>query len=154
MFLKAYNILMGDRERIIEDCEEMREIVFNCTELEGKIATLNEEIDIIAGLVDQCVRENATSPQSQAEYADKYNRLVKRYEKAVEKLKAAQAERESKLERERELRIFISVLKEQPMVLEKWSDEIWISLIDIAQVMRDGSVIFTFKNGVSIEVED
>ena len=144
---------MGDRERVIEDCEEIRELVFNCTELDGKIASLNEEIEVIAGLVDQCVRENASSPQSQTEYADKYNRLVKRYEKAVEKLKAAQAERESKLERERELRIFFSVLKEQPLVLEEWSDEIWISLIDIAKVMRDESVIFTFKNSVSIEVK-
>ena len=153
MFLKAYNLLMGDRERIIEDCEEMRMLIFDCTELDNKIAALNEEIEVIAGLVDQCVRENASSAQSQEEYADKYNRLVKRYEKAVEKLKAAQAERENKLERERELRIFVAALKEQPLVLGEWSDEIWISLIDVAKVMRDGSVIFTFKNGVSIEVE-
>ena len=152
MFLKAYNILMGDRERIIADCEEMREIVFNCTELDSNIASLNEEIDVIAGLVDQCVRENASSAQSQTEYADKYNRLVKRYEKAVEKLKEAQAERESKLERERELRIFISVLKKQPLVLEKWSDEIWISFVELGTVHKDGSIAFLFKNGTSINV--
>ena len=152
MFLKAYNQLMGDRDRVIEDCEEMRALVFDCTELDNKIATLNEEIEVIAGLVDQCVRENATTTQSQDEYADKYNRLVKRYEKAVEKLKVAQAERESKLERERELRIFISVLKEQPLVLEKWSDDLWVSLVESGTVHKDGSITFLFKNGASIHV--
>lgn len=153
MFLKAYNQLMGDRERVIEDCGEMRALVFDCTELDNKIGALNEEIEVIAGLVDQCVRENATTTQSQEEYADKYNRLVKRYERVVGKLKTAQAEREGKLERERELRIFISVLKEQPLVLEQWSDDIWISLIETAKVTRGGSIIFTFKNGVSVEIE-
>ena len=152
MFLKAYNVLMGDRARVIEDCEEMRAIVFDCTELDNMIAALNEEIEVVAGLVDQCVRENALAPQSQEEYTDKYKRLEKRYDKAVGKLKTAQAERDSKLERERELRVFIAMIKEKPLILEEWSDDIWISLIESATVHKDGSITFLFKNGASIHV--
>ena len=53
------------------------------TELDAEIEALNEEIQVVAGLVSQCIKENATSQQSQEEYNKKYNRLVKRYEKAV-----------------------------------------------------------------------
>ena len=57
-----------------------------------------------------------------------------------------------KLERERELRVFIAMIKEKPMLLEEWSDDLWISLIESGTVHRDGSITFLFKNGASIHV--
>ena len=44
-------------------------------------------------MVSQCIKENATTQQSQEEYNKKYSRLVKRYEKAVERLNKATAKR-------------------------------------------------------------
>lgn len=117
MFLQAYNQLMGSREQVIKACEVMRTVVADCSQLDVEIDALNEEIQVVAELVSQCIKENATTQQSQEEYNKKYNRLVNRYEKAVERLNKATAERDNRMQRDRELRIFIGSIEKQPSSL-------------------------------------
>ena len=150
LFLKAYNRLMGTREQLIQACEVMRTIVNNCKKLDAEIETLNEEIQIVAELVNQCIKENATTKQSQMEYTRKYNRLVSRYEKAVVRLKDVTAEREKQNQRDRELGIFIASLKEKPLVIEEFDEELWICLLESATVHANGQVTFRFKDGTEI----
>ena len=152
MLRRAYNQLMGNRDQVIQACEVMREVVADCTALDAEIDALNEEIQVVAGLVNQCIKENATTQQSQEEYTKKYNRLVKRYEKAVERLNKATAEKESKMQRDRELGIFIGAIKEQPLVLETWDEGLWLTLLETATVHAGGRITFRFKDGTGIEV--
>ena len=152
MFLRAYTQLMGNRELVIQACEVMRSMVSDCSKLDAEIDALNEEIQVIAGLVNQCIKENAASQQSQEEYNAKYNRLVKRYEKAVDRLNKATAERESRSQRDRDLRIFIGAIKEQPLVLETWDEGLWLTLLETATVHADNRITFRFKDGTDIEV--
>lgn len=130
----------------------MRSVVADFTELDAEIEALNEEIQVVAGLVSQRIKENATSQQSQEEYNKKYNRLVKRYEKAVERLKTANTEKDSRMDRDRDLRIFIGSIEKQPLVLETWDEQLWISLLDTATVHSDNHIAFRFKDGTEIEV--
>ena len=152
MYLQAYNQLMGSRDELLASCEVMRQTVANCDALNAEIDALNEEIHVVAELVNQCVKENATKKQSQEEYLTKYNRLVRRYEKAVDKLNADMAEKESKLQRERELRIFIAELAKQPLVASEWNEELWISLLETATVYRDAHITFRFRDGTEIDI--
>ena len=66
---------------------------------------------------------DAASQQSKEVCNLKYNRLVKWYEKAVDRLKIIIAEREMRTQRDRDLRILISSIKEQPLVLETWDKD-------------------------------
>ncbi len=143
---------MGTREQVIKACEIMLSVVADCEKLNAEIDALNEEIQVVAELVNQCIKENATTQQSQEEYNKKYNRLVKRYEKAVDRLKKATAERESRTQRDCDLRIFISSIKEQPLVLETWDEGLWLTLLDTATVHADNRITFRFKDGTDIEV--
>lgn len=148
----AYNQLMAGRESLLATCEVMREAVSDCTELNAEIDSLNEEIQVVAEMVNQCVKEKASKQQSQEAYIRKYNDLVKRYDKAVAKLATVTEERDRKVNRERELRIFIAELAEKPLVLEEWDEELWVSILETATVYRDNRIVFLFKNGTSIEV--
>lgn len=150
LFLKAYNRLMGSREQLIQACEVMRTTVNDCEKLDAEIETLNEEIQVVAELVNQCIKENATTEQSQENYTRNYNRLVSRYEKAVVRLKDITAERDKRNQRDRELRIFMVSLKEKPLVIEKFDEELWICLLESATVYADGQIIFRFKDGTEI----
>lgn len=64
-FLKAFNQLMGSREKHLKACEAMREVVADWTELNAEIEALNEELQVVAELVSQCIKENASKEQSQ-----------------------------------------------------------------------------------------
>ena len=152
-FLIAYNSLMENRNGIIEDCELMRQTLSDCSALDEEIERLTEEITVVAEMVKACVKENASSAQSQEDYNKKYNSLVKRYEKATKQVEELCAERTRKQDRDRELRLFIESIKEQPFVLESWNERLWIALLDKATVFHDGRMIFEFKNGAEIEVE-
>ena len=56
------------------------------------------------------------------------------------------------MQRDRDLRIFIGSIKEQPLVLESWNEGLWIDLLDCATVYADGRVVFRFNDGTEIEV--
>ncbi|MDD3504659.1 MAG: hypothetical protein PHE63_11350, partial [Eubacteriales bacterium] len=103
--------------------------------------------------VKSCVKENAASAQSQEEYTKKYNALVKRYEKTSARLDTLSTEKSSRQDRDRELRLFIESIKKQPLVLEVWSERLWVGLLEKATVSHDGRMVFQFKNGTEIEVE-
>ena len=152
-FLIAYDRLMTNRQSIIQDCEQMRSVLSDCSAIDTELDDLNEEICVVAGLVKACVEENASTAQSQEEYAKKYNGLLARYEKAAARVGELTTEKERKHDRERELRLFIASLKKQPLALENWDEKLWVTLVDRATVCRDGRIVFRFKGGSEIEVE-
>ena len=78
--------------------------------------------------------------------------IVREIFRRVERLKKATAERESQMQRDRELRIFIGSIKEQPLVLETWDEGLWLTLLETATVHADNSITFRFKDGTDIEV--
>lgn len=43
-------------------------------------AELKEELEVVVGLVERCVAENARTALDQDEYSERYNGLVSRYE--------------------------------------------------------------------------
>ena len=151
-FIIAYNQLLGNRKELLEACEVMCETASDCSDLNKEIDALNDEIQLIAEMVNQCVKENAGSKQSQSSYDKKYNSLVRRYEKADKRLTEVTQERDARINRERELRIFISELAEKPLVIEEWDEELWVSILETATVHKDRKITFLFKNGTSIEV--
>ena len=83
-------------------------MVTDCTKQDNEIDALNEEIQVVAELVSQCINENASTEQLQAEYNEKYNMLVQRYEKIADRLKTVTEERECRMQRSRELSVFTS----------------------------------------------
>lgn len=149
-YLAALNRLIGSRQQIIESCKEMCSIVADCTELNAEIDSLNEEINVISEMVGQCIKNNASMKQSQEEYSNRYNRLVKRYEQVTEQLNNATADRNTRIQKRREINIFIDSLKKQPLAIETWDDELWILFLDTATVHSDGRITFRFKNGTEI----
>lgn len=153
MFLIAYNRLMKDRESIILDCASMRQALSDTMALDSEFDSLNEEITVVSELVKACIRENASTAQSQEEYAKKYDGLLARYERATARLAEITTEKERKHDQDRELRLFIEALKIQPLVLEEWDERLWITILDWATVFKDGKVVFKFKGGREIEVE-
>lgn len=153
-FIIAYNQLLSNRKELLEACEVMCETVGDCSALNTEIDKLNAEIKEVTEMLNQFVKENASTKQSQESYDKKYNSLVRRYEKTNKRLSEVTQERDGLINREWELRIFISELAEKPLVIEEWDEELWVSILETATVPKDGHITFLFKNGTSFEVGD
>ena len=150
-FISAYSGFAADRETVIADCSILLDMVSDCAGLDERIAAVNEEIQVIAGLVKVCVRENATKAQSQEEYERKYASLSARYEKATEKLERLQDERRSRELRSVELRAFLDALRDAPTVLDTFDTRLWAVLVEKAVVYHDGRIVFQLKSGQEME---
>ena len=152
IFVRAYNLAMTDKTKVIEDCHLMIETICNCTELNAEIETLNEELNVVSGLVSQCVNENARKKQSQESYAKKYNGLVRRYEKAEKRLKVAVAERKERINKEREMQVFIETLNSKQESIDAFDEELWITLVEKVEVHHNRHCKVYFKNGQVISL--
>ena len=52
------------KAKVITNCREMMDLLFNTTELEAEQTTLLEEIQLISDMVQQMIHENAHSCRS------------------------------------------------------------------------------------------
>ncbi len=130
----------------------MQAVLTDTGSLDSEIAALMSEIEVMAKLTKRCVEENSTTAQSQNAYLEKYNVLVPRYETTkakLEKLHAVKAQREAKAE---DIDGFMCELAEYGEPITEFDDRLWLKVIDIVTVHRDGRLTFTFQRGHEISV--
>ena len=149
-FLTAYNQLIGKRDRVIADCEEMLELLCNTVDLDTAMQQSQEAMKAAAGLMQEHIKKNASVAQSQDAYALKTERIEKRYNEAQKQLNELEAETENRKRRGKELKKFIAELAKQPQALSEWDERLWVTLLDSATVYHDGRIVFSFKDGMVI----
>lgn len=153
MFLKAYNSFMENREEVIDNCELMRGILVNFDKVDSDIDKYKNELDVIAELVNNLVRENASTTQSQEDYQRKYDDLKSRYDKVYANYQKAVNEKEYRISQDKAMKVFIKDLKEKSLIINEWNDGIWASMIEKAIVHKDKSITFVFYNKSEVKVE-
>ena len=96
--------------------------------------------------------EMRITAQDQTAYLERYNALGERYETAkakLEKLRAVKAKRESKAE---DIGGFMFELAEYGDPITEFDDRLWLTVIDIVTVHRDGQLTFKFQTGHEISI--
>lgn len=146
-FLDAFNALVSDKERLLDECRTMQAALTDTGSLDSEIAALLSEMEVVAELTKRCIEENSTTAQDQTAYLERYNGLAERYETAkakLEKLQAAKAQREAKAE---DIGGFMFELAEYGESLTEFDDRLWLTVIDTVTVHRDGQLTFKFQTG-------
>ena len=152
LFLKAANILCTEKDEVIADFEAIKDTVFATAGLEREKADLQEEMNVVAGLIQQCINENARVALDQAEYQERYNALADQFDKAKERLEAVSMEiTEKQARREMAERCLTEIAKQEGVVSE-FDEDLWYALVDFVTVCGKDDVRFTFKDGTEIKV--
>ncbi len=151
-FIKAYNLVMCDKKQVIEDTLAVIELLADTTDIDIEIVELQEKIERISSDVSLMVRENARTQQDQIKFAARYEELTKEYETQKAALEKAVKEKAYKTGKATKMRAYLEAMKQADDYLEKWSDEVWILVVETATVNRDKSISFKFVNGQTIRV--
>jgi len=146
----AYNDLMGNRSTVLADCELIRQTLCDTTALDAEMQQEQDEMAVVSELMQAHIKKNASVAQSQEAYALESERIEKRYNAAFEHYTALETEKEKRMRKSKEIKTFITTLKKQPLAINEWNERLWITLLDIAIVQRDGSIVFRFKSGKEI----
>ena len=124
--------------------------MYDTSKLETVRKNLQQELNVVAGLIERAVSENARIAQDQKAYGEKYRGLESRYESVRHRL--AETERkimEKQAKREMTER-FLSALAKQESMVTEFSEEMWFNMTDFMTVYARNDVRVTFKNGAEI----
>lgn len=151
MFIKAYNQLLSEKKEIIANAELMRVTLCGTSELAAERDKLQEELTVLAEMIQNIVAENARVAQDQEEYQQRYNGLAERYETAKSRYDELTYAIEQKDAQNEKMRQFIRTLKERDGIITEFDPALWGSLADFVTIGRDRRSV-TFKDGTEIKV--
>ena len=152
LFVKAYNLLLGNRETIIEDAETLVAMLEDTAALDTKIAAAQEEIDTVVEMNKALIREHAAIGMEQAAFDRKAKELDERFRKADAKLNRLKAEKQDRLMRVCSVKKYVENLRGQAGSIDVWNEQAWCLLVTQVTVHADGRAEFLFRGENTITV--
>lgn len=136
---------------VLADLQVVVAMLTDYSELDGQIASLAAEIEVVTELTRRCVIENSQTAINQGSYQAKYAELEHRFETAKEKMATLQKKREDRLQRAERVTLFMQYLAERDYGQIEFDDRLWLASVEKAVVNADGSIAFCFYGGVEIK---
>ena len=112
VFVESFNRLLTENDELLGNLEMIREKLCDNTDLEKEKQELADELNVLAGMVEDCIGENARVVQDQEEYQKCYDGLVKKYEKAKARYEEVEAVIETRMGKRKQINQFITDLQE------------------------------------------
>lgn len=151
-FIKAMNHYAGQKDVLIATFTEIEQTAFDTTALVSEQQTLQNELNVVVELIEQCIAGNSRVAQNQDEYEKRYTALAERFDGIKARLdQVTKAVMEKQAQRE-EMRVCIEGIAALPDTIDTFDEPSWTVLLDFATVHADGKVEFTFKTGTVITV--
>jgi site-specific DNA recombinase len=150
VFIKATNKLLEDKDEIIANFKILETTAFNTENLENKKYKLQNELEVVADLIQNIIHENAHTALDQEEYQRRYDGLVERFDTAKADLELTTEEIKDKITRHKNLEIFLNELKNQDELIAEFDPLLWNGLVDYVTVFEEDEVQVSFKNGIKI----
>lgn len=151
-FQEAVSTLITDRETLLEDGRLIKESLCDLTGIDEKLREVDQEMTVVAGLIDACVHENAMAAQDQGDYNSRYTELTDRFEALQAKLTALLGERSERERKDDVLSAFLLEIKELDKLSLEFNPQRWNATVDHMTVYHDGRLVFSFQNGSDVTV--
>lgn len=150
--MKTVNILITEKDEIAANFHAIKGRLFNMAELEAEQSRLQEELNVVAGMIQQCVNENAHVVLNQTEYQARYDGLAERFDRTKARLDEAGNAITEKQAKKEQIEMFLAELEQQDGVTTEFDENLWYSLVDFVTVFNKEDICFTFKDGTEIKV--
>ena len=149
MFLRAANQVIDARDDINAMYREVLLPRLSTETLQDELRGLESEITVTAGLIEECIRENAHIALDQAEYQKRYEALSARYDAAKARQEELTQEISARQARRQQIELFLTGLQAHE-TLTVFRDEDWLAMVDHLTVRSATDVTMTFKDGTEI----
>ena len=145
-FVRTMNGMIEDKDDLIAEYKQIIRRLTDHTALDFEAKQQTDEADIVVELIRKCVAENATTPQDQEVYAERYMGLKARYEAATQRLKQIDDQRSERKQRRQKMLDFIRMLENANGLLTEFDEGLWNATVEKATVQVDGSMAFWWRN--------
>lgn len=150
-FVQAVNQVIDNKAEIIHTCEA---VLDECCDVEGlaaEYASLQNELEVVTGLMQRHISTNAHSALDQAEYQQQYDDYAARFKATRGRINEVSEQREALIAKRGRIQSYLDTLQGQELITE-FDEALWYGTVDQMRVKLDGKLRFTFKDGAEIEV--
>lgn len=121
------------------------------TEIDGKIADLMQEAEVVTGLTRKLIEENASSTMEQVMFSRKYKGYEDRYTAIRDKVERLREQSKQRKAQADSISAFMFEMHETDEPVTEFDSKLWLSVIDSVVVKHNGTLLFRFRNGMEIE---
>ena len=150
LFLDAVSQLSWNREQIIADCRIALDSFSDLAELDTRCLELRQEAEVLSGLAQKLIDENAAEPMDQDRYQSIYDRYLARHTAVQQQLDEIQSQRAVKMEKADAISGFLFEISELESLPIDFSERLWHNMVDHVKVYEDDRLVFVFRNGIKI----
>ena len=150
-FVTAFNSTIRNKDELIRNCRFVMDKYTDCSDIDAQLERLGDELEVVAGLTQKWVDENARTAQDQDDFMTKYREYDARYQELQAKVDALEVEKRNRQGRVKRFEVFIQALKKQQGELSDFDDDTWLAVIETVLVRPDGKLVFRFANGLEVE---
>ena len=151
-FVRALNILISDKQALLDDCRVLFDTLTETAELDTQIENQMAEREYAMEILKKCVEDNAIKEQSQLEYWKRYDALAERYEMEKNKLEKLLALKEERKHKAELIGAFMFELSEMDGVIENFDARLWFFTVERVVVTEGKKMTFEMRNGAKIAV--
>lgn len=151
-FLEAFNAIAADREQFRRDYQAIVDYLSDTEALDKTIAESQADCDVIMGLLKKQVDENAQAVQDQEIFNERYSAMTRKYDTALERLREASQEKQSRTARKARVVWFLQELEKHKQVLDCWDEELFLNIVETVNVYHGGEASFVFRDGSEVTV--
>ncbi|MCX4292056.1 MAG: hypothetical protein OSJ36_09745 [Odoribacter sp.] len=136
----------------MEDCREMQAVLSNTTAVDAELKTVTDEFMVVREMLKKMVEDNSRKVQDQDEFWAEYNPLDERAKKADARIQELMAQRTQRMQKAETIGAFMFEMHERDEAVEEFNNKLWFMTVDKVVVQKDGKLVYSFRNGMQVEV--
>ena len=149
-FIAVFNTLMADKDAVLDACRVMQDTLTDTTEIDFKIARLQESQEDAVVLLKKHVEDNMRVSQEQEAFWKRYDEYEKRANDLAAELDELKVIRIQRLQEAEIIGAFMFEIHEREGVIETFDERLWSVCVESVTVYKTGEMVFRFKNGMEI----
>lgn len=149
-FLEALEQYMADPEERIEGLRCAKKALSDTDFIDTDIEQTERDLELLSGMIRNCIMMNATAALTEAEYQHQYTELTRQYESKKAEHTALLAQKESMESLDVVFSGILFQLTELQEIPAEFNESLWNTLVDHVTVYSDERIVFTFKDGAEI----
>ncbi|MBF0819832.1 hypothetical protein [Streptococcus acidominimus] len=149
--MEAINQVIGNKDEIIENLNDLIELTECTTELKSELKTLECRLLTIQKQVEDLVSNNAKVLQDQNEYREQYDVLIAEYQQTQGRYEEKRQQVFDRMKKVRDLKNFIEILSHEEKLVTKFDKTQFNTLIEKIVISKGKTVKVTFKNDMDID---
>ena len=151
-FVAAFNSIIRRKDDLIQNCKFVMDRYTDCSDIDAQLSRLGDELEVVTGLTQKWVEENARTAQNQDDFMTRYREYDTRHQELQSKIDSLEEEKRNRQGRIKRFEVFIQALKKQHGELTVFDEDTWLAVIETVLVKPDGKLVFKFANGMEVEI--